>query len=261
MRQNQLFNQQRVNKKGFKNKNFIQYKMIKRTVGLRPIKYSKLPSDAVIGLFNASEYERQALNDAFSKLDISPRFINEKTIWEGKHDVSEIDFVLLFSHIPYNELKNIWLFTGCDQVMKFASFNRIYNQCVYGKDFLWINCDDVEKIEQKIRWDKINYSTEKSKKNLPQESLSQTTTVRVKTPQEETPQEETQQEETTISPLTTTTVEETESNLVTVTDIIDDEKRSWTMSLPKKVVVLCESEEDSLSENDESQNNGTCSIL
>lgn len=252
--------------------------MIKRTVGLRPIKYSKLPSDVTIGLFNDSAYEKQSLAESFSKLNIKPTFMNEKDIfyqWNGNKDVNELDFVLLFSHIPHNELKDIWSITGCDQIIKFASFNRIYNQCVYGQDFLWINCNDVDTIEQKIRWDKITLSSssklKKSDSVIPKETLKIKTppnlpvgftTVSVPTPPPRptpTPSPEVIETQQENNPKIRKLI--SENNIVNVTDIVDDEEQTWTVSLPKKVVVL---DEDIYSKSNNTTSNnddGACNIL
>ena len=246
--------------------------MIKRTVGLRPIKYSKLPSDVTIGLFNDSVFERQSLSEAFDKLNIKPTFMTEKEIfdqWNGNQDIPDLDFVLLFSHIPHNELKDIWNITGCDQIIKFASFNRIYNQCVYGQDFLWINCNDVDSIEQKIRWDKITFSaSSKLKKNdtvipkketlritTPPHLPEEFTTVSIPTaPSRPVPEfiETKQESEPKVRKLIS------ENNIVNVTDIVDDEEQTWTVSLPKKIVVL---DEDVSQVKSNQENDGTCNIL
>lgn len=246
--------------------------MIKRTVGLRPIKYSKLPSDVTIGLFNDSVYERQSLSDAFDKLNIKPTFMTEKEIfeeWNGNQDIPELDFVLLFSHIPHNELKDIWNITGCDQIIKFASFNRIYNQCVYGQDFLWINCNDVDSIEQKIRWDKITLSaSSKLKKN--DTFIPKKETLRIATPPH-LPEEFTTVSIPEAPPRPVPEVIETkqesnpkvrklisENNIVSVTDIVGNEEQTWTVSLPKKIVVL---DEDVSQVKSNQENDGTCNIL
>jgi len=248
--------------------------MIKRTVGLRPIKYSKLPSDVTIGLFNDSVYERQSLSDAFSKLHIKPTFMDEKEIfaqWNGNQDIQDLDFVLLFSHIPHNELKDIWNITGCDQIIKFASFNRIYNQCVYGQDFLWINCNDVDSIEQKIRWDKITLSA--SSKLKKSESISPKETLKIGTPPN-LPEEFTTVSVPVPPPRPIPEVIETkqesnpkirklvsENNIVNVTDIVNNEEHTWTVSLPKKVIILDEDvsqENRNLSDKNE---DGSCNIL
>lgn len=140
--------------------------MIKRTVGLRPIKYTKLGPCINVGSFNGSVHEKKAICDSFKRLGKSCKIVDERVLWarweqakNGNTAVkNDLDFILLFSHIPHNELKDIWFITGCDKIMKFQSFNRIYNQCVYGQDILWINCKSVDTIEQKIRWDKLNGS-------------------------------------------------------------------------------------------------------
>ena len=255
--------------------------MIKRTVGLRPIKYAKLPSHVTVGLFNSSVYEKKALADAFSKLNKSSTIIEEKDMWknwEKGDDVTNIDFVLLFSHIPHNELKDIWYITGCDKIMKFASFNRIYNQCVYGQDILWINCKTVEHIEQKIRWDKLTLSIDntnvkkKSEREQPKEiepepqtSLkistppmlpNEFTTVRVPTPSRatseviQTDQQRSlwKQEESLSSsppdyedsPRCVSQPAQTNAthNVVHVTDTSNDTVQTWVVNLPKKIVTL-----------------------
>ena len=54
--------------------------MIKRTVGLRPIKYSKLPSDVTIGC-SMTVRMKTILGRFIFKLNIKPTFMNEKDIF------------------------------------------------------------------------------------------------------------------------------------------------------------------------------------
>lgn len=240
--------------------------MIKRTVGLRPIKYSKLPTNVQVALFNAKTCEKKAIEESFIKFSKNGFIKDESDMWkdwnEGK-DASELDYVLLFSNIPHNALKDIWYITRCDKIMKFASFNRIYNQCVCGDDILWVNCNEVEHIQQKIRWDKLIIKSKGDNENDIEdvtcvvenqvcftENVVETTENTEKTITEDSEQNQTESNSVRDSP-------KTDYSIVNVIDnVTDNEIRTWVYNLPKKVVSIDENASQNLGDE-----NGPCVIL
>ena len=257
--------------------------MIKRTVGLRPIKYSKLPPNVRVGLFNAKKCEQMAIEESFLKYNKNGFIRDESEMWKNWNDgkqASDLDYVLLFSQIPHNALKDIWYITGCDKIMKFASFNRIYNQCVCGEDILWVNCNKVEHIQQKIRWDKLiiknndepesneygNVETDDAEEESrvtnkvmkTQMNTSNEDEKCIESPLTESIVTQTTQSITTQSSLTQINVQKKRDDysVVNVIDNTDNEIRTWVYNLPKKIVSI--DENGSESGNDE---NGGCTIL
>lgn len=245
--------------------------MIKRTVGLRPIKYSKLPSNVHVGLFNAKKCEKMAIEESFCKFNKNGYIRDESEMWKNWNDgkqASDLDYVLLFSQIPHNALKDIWYITGCDKIMKFASFNRIYNQCVCGDDILWVNCNQVEHIQQKIRWDKLIIKNDIESDDAEDDTNVTTTHSQIPITNEEYTNQETNDNSTNNDQISndqpvisnsqeTTKQARDDYSIVNVFDTSDNQIRTWVYNLPKKVVSI--DENVSASNNDD--NDGTCNIL
>ena len=138
----------------------------KRKVALRPIRYSKLPQNVTIGLFNANMQYKQSVATQLKKAQKLCGLVGEEVIWnrwdKGEDMLSDIKFVVLFPNIPKTELKEIWYMTASDCVMKYKSFQKIYNQCVNENEVIWINCESsgtIKNIDQKIYWDRIQIPT------------------------------------------------------------------------------------------------------
>jgi hypothetical protein len=262
--------------------------MIKRTVGLRPIKYSKLPTNVSVGLFSAQDYEKQAIKESFMKFNKNGNIRDESDMrkdWQMGKDATDLDYVLLFSQISHSDLKDIWYMTGCDKIMKFASFNRIYNQCVCGQDILWVNCLSVEHIQQKIRWDKLiikslnpTYTSSTSlihDENIvgPVDIQPNNVTIRddevvaddkvigddniIKGQEKDDVGENSEIQNSEITFNKKSEIQNEEYSIVNVFDTTDNGIRTWVYNLPKKIVSL---DDDKLDENSH-DNNEACNIL
>ena len=245
--------------------------MIKRTVGLRPIKYSKLPSNVRVGLFNAKKCEQMAIEESFHKYNKNGYIRDESEMWKNWNDgkqISDLDYVLLFSQIPHNALKDIWYITGCDKIMKFASFNRIYNQCVCGDDILWVNCNKVEHIQQKIRWDKLIIKNDINELDETEEE-THVESIKTNSPtviptvipttisQDLIEFSQKPDEKFFDSPQPQSPKKKDGYSVVNVIDNTDNEIRTWVYNLPKKIVSI---DENVSSENGVDEN-GSCVIL